>query len=786
MKIVVDGKTANLSENKRYIGNAMVSANGSSRLLVDYKYENSECYEKLLEYIFGPNGLCVNHLKIEMGSDANSSSGTEPCIKRFESEETDVRRGAGFILACDAKCINADLTLDMLWWSEPKWVENSEDVYNARYCWYKQNLDAAFDEFGIKFDYVSVVRNERGFDADWIKYISNRLKAEINGRYDYSKIKIVAGDEVCTWNIADCMICDEELRNAIDVVGGHYTSTSTDNAKRLSDEYSKQLWLSEGSPQMKYTPGVKRFEGSKAFDGVGGVLDMANRFISMYPQGKMTMYQYQPVVSAYYDGVTYGHKQLITANTPWSGDFYLDSGYFIALHFSQFIKKGWAFVDSACFADGKIGGDGHAIVDANHSYITLCDKNKSDYTFVATNTTNDTIVYDIELLNLNNAEKPLYVYQSDVDGYLKHTQVITPKNNGGRYTFSVAIKPFSIVTVSTIKCCADIIAEAENYHDNTKNGGLLHLPYCDSFDYDDQYLRLHGNAPKYTTDQGGAFEVENGELVQKITRSMRPSEWGYTPQPTTSLGDDRWLDYSVCADVTLEKSDDAASNYIGIGLRYSLAAIGNSGYWIAIFEDGKFKLFANDKCVAQGESNVDTSCAIALRIKCVQNIVKAYANNTLLCEYCDDFMLSSGRAALYSSHNKNSFKNLCVEPVPDAHIYAVWVDNTDFAFDYKGNWRHETLSGFKHYMRTISYSQSAGDVLEFKFKGAGAMLCGHCENECELEISLDGDVVANSYNVPALMDRQSFWHCNNLDDKEHIVNVKVKSGVLGVDFAQIF
>ncbi|MBQ7783285.1 MAG: glycosyl hydrolase family 59, partial [Oscillospiraceae bacterium] len=84
----------------------MVSGNNSSRLLMDYKYEQPEKYREILEHIFGKDGLNITHLKLEMGSDINSSSGTEPCVKRNRSEAADVTRGAGYILAADAKKIN--------------------------------------------------------------------------------------------------------------------------------------------------------------------------------------------------------------------------------------------------------------------------------------------------------------------------------------------------------------------------------------------------------------------------------------------------------------------------------------------------------------------------------------------------------------------------------------------------------------------------------------------------------------------------------------------------------
>ena len=110
LNIVINGGNANTLENMLYRGVGMVSGNNSSRLLLDYKAENPDAYWEIMNYIFGKNGLEVAHLKLEMGSDINSSSGTEPSVMRSEDETADVTRGAGYQLAADAKTINPDLT----------------------------------------------------------------------------------------------------------------------------------------------------------------------------------------------------------------------------------------------------------------------------------------------------------------------------------------------------------------------------------------------------------------------------------------------------------------------------------------------------------------------------------------------------------------------------------------------------------------------------------------------------------------------------------------------------
>ena len=173
MNMKIDTKNHTVTENKLWRGMGMVSGNNSSRLLLDYKTQNPKQYQELLELIFGDKGCAVQHLKIEMGADINSSSGTEPCTMRSPDEKADVTRGAGFILAADAKKVNPNLTLDMLWWSEPLWIEREnslksgaqlpkEKIYENRYLWYHENLVAAYETFGLKFDFVSATQNERG------------------------------------------------------------------------------------------------------------------------------------------------------------------------------------------------------------------------------------------------------------------------------------------------------------------------------------------------------------------------------------------------------------------------------------------------------------------------------------------------------------------------------------------------------------------------------------------------------------------------------------------------
>ena len=780
----------------------MVSANNSSRLLLDYKAEHPEKYEEILTHIFGEKGLAVAHLKIEMGSDINSSSGTEPAVKRFENEPADVTRGAGFQLAADAKKVNPDLTLDMLWWSEPLWVTNAEDVYGARYKWYKETLDAAYHTYGLEFDYVSATQNERAADNEWIKYLSKALKNEKDCPYDYSAIKIVAGDEVCTWQVADDMLADEELMKAVDVFGSHYTSHSTENAQRIAREYGKELWFSEASTPMVYSQGIYRYDKlGSGIGGINGILDIANRFIAMYPYGKMTLCEYQPVISAYYDGVTYSYKQFIQACDPWSGYYYLDSGFFMQLHFSQFIKRGWAFVDDACFNDGKIGGDGHALVDAVYSFVTATDTKTGDYTTVITNTTEENITYDFTVTNLLKSDSAVNVWETrgpdSRDGefnenHFRKISTITPKDNGDNtYSYSITLAPDSMVTVTTVEYEPDM--SLYKNMDNSERR-VLSLPYSDDFQYSgypDNYLSSRGFAPRYTTDQGGAFEVqcdENGNnyLMQIITPETKANEWGGTPAPTTNFGDDRWSNYSFSADVRITKSNTPDSNYAGVGVRYILAANGESGYNFRLYENGKWELLRSNISLAEGIAEADTAQWNKLKIMAADNFVRCFINGKEVTEYIsgNQPIFNSGRASISSSYNQNCFDNLLVEPVEGYETFITRYDNTDKCFTgCKGDVEYELIGSFRNYKRTMFSCRKGGSV-SFEFEGRRAAITGIVPDFCTVSVTVDGEK-GDECTLPKSDNRESSYQVRCSEKGRHTVTIEVCEGEIGIDGLEV-
>lgn len=515
--ITVNGDAANTNPASAYRGLGAVTGNNSSRLLMDYKEKNPDRYWEIMNLLFKKDyGAGLTHVKIEFGTDVNSSSVTEPSTMRAEDEKANVRRGAGFMFAADALSINPDITVDLLRWGEPKWVtdafeEGEEKGHEARYKWYKETIDAAYDEYGIKFSYISADANEaEHVDVNWLIYFSDRLKNESDKRYDYSQIKIVASDEVGSWNIAKEMIANEELRSAVDVLAEHYNTWASNDAKILNTEYEKEIWYSEGVASTNIAK-LAVTSNESGINGVNGCLDVCNRIINGYYNGTMVMYEYQPAVAAYYSGAKFFPKSIINAIEPWSGYYEPDAGIWTSAHFTMFAEKGWQYIDGACYGDGK---ESHSITQSTNNYMTLTNPETGDYSIIVCNDSDAERNYTFNVSNLNKAQDNIYIWETTGPkteaeaynaNYLQLISNLKPVNNGdGTYSYSISVKPYSIITITTLQKDNVTIPSAITCPVNSE---VLTLPYSDNFEYSEEFINSRAGTPLYTTDQGGAFEV---------------------------------------------------------------------------------------------------------------------------------------------------------------------------------------------------------------------------------------------------------------------------------------
>lgn len=841
-EIRVDGSTVNNNSADTFKGFGTVTANNSSRLLLDYKEENPDEYWNIMNYLFKENyGAGLTHIKVELGSDVNSSSGTEPASMRSEDEEADVTRGAGWVFAADAKKINPNITVDALRWSEPKWVteafnEGNEAGYSARYKWYKDTVDAVYETYGLKLDYISVDQNERDgkeIDTEWIKFFVERFKVDTEATYDYSSIKFVSSDEVGSRKIAEHMLADQELCDAIDVIGIHYTTYSDANMKKLN-EMGKEIWYSEGaSPTTQAKYGVT--VNNSGLTGPNSALDIANRFINSYYNGSMVMYEYQPAVAAYYEGAKYYPKQLISAYDPWSGYYETDVGIWMTAHFMQFADTGWQYIDSACYGDGD---EATAITNTTNNYLTLKDPATDDYSMIVTNDSDTERAYRIVIDNLDTKANDLYVWESRGpddgeeydDNWFNNIGTLTPvKQSDGSYYVEMVVEAYSIVTLTTTT--GQSKGEA---NEKALARDLLALPYYDDFeysDYDENYLARRGNAPRYTTDQGGAFEVEEGSdnntLKQIIAEDIKPNDWRYryTPNPYTMLGDNRWSNYTASIDILLDtESNGSGDNYVALGGRHITTTYSDnwadSGYSIKLYEDGTWELMHIEKIVDTGSiENFDSTVWHNLKLKLCENEITAFIDENEVSSYVEEGSLSAtGKVSLASGYYNTQYDNLKVEPIEGYAIGAIErLDDLDSRLIYSGNWDNQLNTGYGDYNRTQSvassatmiahnnttdnegevgkfyyykpsgaawgsngsnaWSQDEGSFFELTFQGNGFTLYGDCNSSNGIgELYVDGELV-QEINYGANNNRvQAVANIAGLEDGIHTLKVLHKAG----------
>lgn len=763
-EITVDGDV--IDSVNTFKGFGAVTCNNTSRLLMDYKEEHPDKYWEMMELLFNPEkGAGLNHIKVEMGGDVNSSSGTEPATMRSPEEEANVLRGAGWHFAADAKTINPDITVEILRWGEPKWTQEGigyetfeNPKYEARYQWYKKTIDAVYDEYGYEVNYVSPGQNERRRDYDdntaWIKYCANRLNEDASkedARYDYSQIQIVAADTHSnSKDIAGRMLSDSELMDLVDVVSDHYDLHGNASLTKVNQEYGKEVWYSEAIAPMinaKYRINVDPDRG-----GVGGkvgMADLATRFINSYNYAgagsnpaRMTRFEFQPAIGAFYEGSAYSPKQLIGAFDPWSGYYDADGGLQMVGHFMEFADLGWNYLPDACYGDGTYSDGGVLADTGTNNYLTLKDPDTDDYSMIFANNTAQTRKYKVTVKNLKKASSPLNVWETrgpdDGEEYdsnwMQMVDSFTPsKESYGVYSFTLNVKPYSIMTVTSL------LDRGKEYEPGQNDSGVdrdvLELPYTDDFEYAEYgtdekgrtYLERRGGTPRYMTDQYGAFEVQEGKfgnhvLTQMINDDNRPYDWNVwgngtdensqtSGRPRTVLGDHRWTNYIAGIDFKLDvTSPDCFENYAGLGVREVVhegtGANDIATYTFQVFKDGAYQLYCRSGQTVKGTlENFDSSVWHNMQLSADENVLTAYVDGVKVAELVDeDHNSMSGRVTLTSGFYHTQFDNLEVLPIDGKAAAADQkLDDTSELITWNGNWNHVLNEGYAHYNRTRTY-----------------------------------------------------------------------------------
>ena len=360
--VLLDGT----SKGRMFDGFGAVSAGASSRLLIDYPEPQRS---SILDYLFKPGyGAALQHLKVELGADVNSTDGSEPSHMRSETEHS-AERGYEWWLMTEAHKRNPGIILEILPWGAPRWVNpnpsNHDTLYRPQMAKYVADfIRTAKKAYGLDIAYTGVW-NEHVYNTTYIKELHRRLREE------HLNTRIVCCDEYGRgqgegqWAIAEEIRKEPELAADIAVIGVHYPLVkgrfTTTNAAR---ETRKPLWSSEDQPNGGGGPFVTR-------DWPLGGRALARLYNRNYLEGSFTSTEIWSPITSYYDILAAPNSGLMYANTPWSGHYSVQGAIWATAHTTQFAQPGWQYLDSA---SGNLPDKG--------SYVSLRSPNRKDWSVV--------------------------------------------------------------------------------------------------------------------------------------------------------------------------------------------------------------------------------------------------------------------------------------------------------------------------------------------------------------------------------------------------------------------
>lgn len=558
--VILDG----MSKGRIFDGLGAVSAGASSRLLIDYPEPQRS---QILDYLFKPGyGAALQHLKVEIGADVNSTDGSEPSHMRNSSDHNS-SRGYEWWLMEEAHKRNPHILLEILPWGAPRWVNSdpaAKSLYTPKMADYIVDfIKTAKRDYGLDIG-VTGIWNEKVYDVPYIERLHRKLIQE------GLATRIICCDEypgegAGQWAIADDILKDPVLAADIDVIGVHYPLehgrlTTTGAARRTG----KPLWSSEDQPNGGGGPFVNR-------DWPAGGRILAHLYNSNYLEGTLTATEIWSPITSYYDNLAAPNSGLMYANTPWSGHYDVQGAIWATAHTTQFAQPGWQYLDSS---SGYLSEKG--------TYVSLRSADKKNWSVV------------LETIGARSPQKmrfrlaggltatEVHIWETNDARTFEQVADLKPEGGSFEYTFD----PDSLYSLTTTTGQGKGKAQPPA-------AMPFPLPYADGFDQ----ISL-GHTPKYLSDQDGAFEVHRcnqraGRCLEQMITEI-PIPWDPLPDPFTLAGDEAWTDYSVSADVHfLSKSPAVVMGRIDSSNVFTEdKARWPSGYILRVQPDGSWELLS--------------------------------------------------------------------------------------------------------------------------------------------------------------------------------------------------
>jgi hypothetical protein len=614
-----------LGEGRIYEGIGALSAGASTRLLIDYP----EPYRgEILDLLFKPKfGASLKHLKVEIGSDVNSTCGTEPSHARtreeFENPKIEYyQRGYEWWLMKEAKKRNPDIYLDCLEWGAPGWIDDGQ-FYSQDNIKYKiAFIKGAKQYHSLNIDYIGIW-NERMYNIEYIKNLRKALDDE-----GLNEVKLVAADYY-KFIIADDMQLDSELCKSVNIIGDHYPERNNEyNSSANAKSLGIPIWNSEGGP----------WKGN--WEGFEYLAKMYNRD---YIEGRMTKNITWSLITSYYDNLSLPNSGLMTANTPWSGHYDLEPAVWAVAHTTQFTEPGWRYIDSGC-----------GYLDLKGSYVMLASTSGShDFSIIVeTMDSEKPQTVNFKIKNIHKAKK-VYVWQTILKGstFEQQKPIVITKNG-----FTTTLQPGALYTFTTTTGQNKIVVTPPEKKP---------FPFPFKANFEDEKLMA---TPKYFSDQGGAFEIASRKdsqgscLRQMITRMG--ILWGGGSRGgkefyQTVVGDTLWKDYSVSCDIFFHEPYSYATLLLRATEMHRSIKMPEA-YILKLESSGKWELSAGEKRLQTGIIQLNRKDWQFMQLDAKGDKITVVINGQTLSDVVDS-TFTHGIAGLGSSNHVVDFDNFVVE-----------------------------------------------------------------------------------------------------------------------------
>jgi Glycosyl hydrolase family 59 len=549
-------------------GVGAITSNGETRLIYDYPEQQRN---DILDIFFTPGvGMALQILKIEVGSDVQSTLGTESSFQHNRGEKPACDRGIQFWYASEAKKRNPNIKIAVLEWSAPGWIGNGSFFSDDNINYIVQFLECLSNDWNVTADYLGIW-NEPPISEVPIDYLLSLRKSLDTAGFQHVKIDATdAGvGSAVSENLVKDLLANSSLRTAIPIVSFHHPCSSLPASfSSLSQEYGTIPWSSEdysligdaeGAKCWSITPSRNWLEGNATATIAWGVA------FSAYPNALCQL------------------KGFLYAMNPWDGSYQTTPGIWSTAIYTWFTSPGYTFLNrghGSDFLPANSNSTSHYVTfvsplngDGSRDFTTLILTQECTAScFTSSNSSAGTLSLTISG-GLNKKAQSLGFL------YLWAANVTAPLTLLGTIPVTVINSTTSLVSVdfqpNTSYALTSLLVSQKPWPANNQVSDVFPMPFQDTFQT--APLESYG---KYFADWDGSFQVVQDPynpstqvFRQQVLQS--PIKWHCVDVNPISMTAPGYANYDVSVSVridgntTMESLRGRNSSFFDFGTAYT-------------------------------------------------------------------------------------------------------------------------------------------------------------------------------------------------------------------------